>query len=956
LSKAGIDYGNLALTAAPFVKPSAFGISNAYQDMLEARLARQNRSPFPTVKTPGAFIDVDALQGSRLPARIVDAPATPATRLAEAQAAQDAAIISDVPKAPIQVIKQTNNIGANSREPINYRLLDENQQTVGVATFRIEDGVPKLENFFMKPSSDLNRSRQFFAAIDNDMKNYLGQNNRIGATQYNIDTSISQSALRGANTLAKRYNVNFKTGGIPKDVGNNIIPSEATWQEALAGFEKLSETPQKTTPVDMVDLTRRTPATPASRLAEAQLQRQTARTELGLNIQDIEFPPAPSPATLAAMQKDLLEAENYMRIRVKDSNPGMEQLPIEELLQNPEFKKHFDAHFASKKTLDPALEKYEQLHPTSWREMGVAQEQSGFNAQQMPDQMASLRRYFSSEFPTIQSYLSEIVSNPQLLNLAPKHSQLMSAIRLAGLNETIKDMQTLVANIDQAFAVVPPTTKPIIAYRGVGLANLYDPYQIAFYRNLKPGEIIYDPGLSSTSIDKNLASQWAAAGDDVVLIIRVPAGTKIVNPISTWKSGISELDTHAHAPGEKEMLLPRNSVFKIIKSDGKFIEVELIPNETNLPATNVRNAGAKLSETMSFTDALSNVSDPYIVQKMIARQTERTLRFANVYPEKIDIIAKNFVNNKFTSLTQEAINLFDEIDFTMQYVPLPKKANLRLVEDFFPQIKNNAGQSWLELQATSLGADAEASKNVLNEVNKQRAWIKQNPGQNPKPVFITNYGAVVPEPFINRVTQNNPYIGVIAEGQLKYISSDDYKEFFKKVIQYKEAHPEIGIADANTLINRLDEVGLLGKNDPDKIKQLFEEYKYKKQETFMQKFDSPKNIENLIENIDYFGEIKNKQNIAKIIYAIKKEGALPASNLIQINYTVDELVSKFMSVNSFSDYELSKIKFVELIHADKLLDINQQTKLKIVKNIFDRLAPDDKAAIKKYWAEYESNV
>lgn len=287
LSKAGLDYGNLALTAVPFVKPSAWGISNAYKDMLEARLAYKNRSPFPTVKTPGSVIDVDALQGSRLPARIVDTPATPATRLAEAQAARDASIISDAPKAPMQVIKQTNNIGANSREPIYYRLLDENQQTVGVATFRIEDGVPKLDNFFMKPSSDLNRSRQFFAAIDNDMQNYLGQNNSIGATQYNIDTSISQSALRGANTLAKRYNVNFKTGGIPKDVGNDIIPSEATWQEALTGFDKLSETPQRTTPVDMVDLTRRTPTTPATRLAEAQTQRALPPTEIAPTSKEI---------------------------------------------------------------------------------------------------------------------------------------------------------------------------------------------------------------------------------------------------------------------------------------------------------------------------------------------------------------------------------------------------------------------------------------------------------------------------------------------------------------------------------------------------------------------------------------------------------------------------------------------------------------------------------------------
>lgn len=122
LSKAGIDYGNLALTAAPFVKPSAFGISNAYKDMLEARLARQNRSPFPTVKTPGAFIDVDALQGSRLPARIVDSPATPATRLAEAQTqrALPPATTADMAEQLARAqARQTTHFGTVSKEPVD---------------------------------------------------------------------------------------------------------------------------------------------------------------------------------------------------------------------------------------------------------------------------------------------------------------------------------------------------------------------------------------------------------------------------------------------------------------------------------------------------------------------------------------------------------------------------------------------------------------------------------------------------------------------------------------------------------------------------------------------------------------------------------------------------------------------------------------------------------------------
>jgi hypothetical protein len=60
-------------------------IADAYrQRLLERDIAAQNNL-FPTVQRPAKVIDVDALQGSRLPARVVDSPAPPATRLADAQ-------------------------------------------------------------------------------------------------------------------------------------------------------------------------------------------------------------------------------------------------------------------------------------------------------------------------------------------------------------------------------------------------------------------------------------------------------------------------------------------------------------------------------------------------------------------------------------------------------------------------------------------------------------------------------------------------------------------------------------------------------------------------------------------------------------------------------------------------------------------------------------------------------
>jgi hypothetical protein len=60
-------------------------IADAYrQRLLERDIAAQNNL-FPAVQRPANVIDVDALQGSRLPARVVDSPTTPASRLAEAQ-------------------------------------------------------------------------------------------------------------------------------------------------------------------------------------------------------------------------------------------------------------------------------------------------------------------------------------------------------------------------------------------------------------------------------------------------------------------------------------------------------------------------------------------------------------------------------------------------------------------------------------------------------------------------------------------------------------------------------------------------------------------------------------------------------------------------------------------------------------------------------------------------------
>jgi hypothetical protein len=58
LAAATLDYGNLALTAAPFVKPTNMVIGNAINDAKYAAYLRRTKSPFPVVQRPANAIDV----------------------------------------------------------------------------------------------------------------------------------------------------------------------------------------------------------------------------------------------------------------------------------------------------------------------------------------------------------------------------------------------------------------------------------------------------------------------------------------------------------------------------------------------------------------------------------------------------------------------------------------------------------------------------------------------------------------------------------------------------------------------------------------------------------------------------------------------------------------------------------------------------------------------------------
>lgn len=245
---------------------------------------------------------------------------------------------------------------------------------------------------------------------------------------------------------------------------------------------------------------------PTPELPSAQLQRETVRAELGLNIQDIEFPPKNNPLT---------------RPQIID-NSGYGVFPN-----------------------------------GAWKVLGLEQYNAGINSANLPNEMSALREYFGHDYDGFQ----ETLRNP---NPVPNNV----------FTEKIK-------LIDKIFEITPPTTEKFKVFRGVKTGGNYlsGDYLGAFYRSLEPGQLIIEPGYLSTSINKDIAQEWANDfADDYLLIINVPEGSVAINPITSWEQGLKEFDQHLNAPTEEELLFNRGTVLRIIDNDMGVIHAEIVPN------------------------------------------------------------------------------------------------------------------------------------------------------------------------------------------------------------------------------------------------------------------------------------------------------------------------------------------------------------------------------------------
>ena len=152
LASAGLDYGNLALTAAPFVKPTGMAIGNAINDAKYAAYLRRTKSPFPDVvpPRPGTFIDV--VEDSRLPASTQRAlpPAEIAPAIAETPASRLAPPafrerpVSASSRLTVETVGGQNFDGTlNTNASRNIIIRSFNQATgeyTGVITLRYDPG------------------------------------------------------------------------------------------------------------------------------------------------------------------------------------------------------------------------------------------------------------------------------------------------------------------------------------------------------------------------------------------------------------------------------------------------------------------------------------------------------------------------------------------------------------------------------------------------------------------------------------------------------------------------------------------------------------------------------------------------------------------------------------------------------------------------------------------------
>lgn len=158
----------------------------------------------------------------------------------------------------------------------------------------------------------------------------------------------------------------------------------------------------------------------------------------------------------------------------------------------------------------------------------------------------------------------------------------------SGLSDSQKSLVNAdIKNIDSLFDSAKPISEPFVTYRGIRGGEY-----LSGLRDTPVGGVWKEKGFVSTTLSKDYALKRAQRGNGLALEIVVPENAKAISPLGLRVSKTGELAQFGSklGAGEAELILPRNSSFRVIEKSDNLIRVELVGPGIGRPTALQRGA------------------------------------------------------------------------------------------------------------------------------------------------------------------------------------------------------------------------------------------------------------------------------------------------------------------------------------------------------------------------------
>jgi len=276
----------------------------------------------------------------------------------------------------------------------------------------------------------------------------------------------------------------------------------------------------------------------------------------------------------------------YMYLRLKEliENTGNQQLIdyYEKIKNLPNYEKNSEEIF---KTIKPFMNKDEQLalskfnvfnlfSNSDYKDLHKLDNMFGYQSIFNQNEKSEMKIYSSISGPIIAGYNRGIDEQfitrrgqSQLYRLSEAQKN-YEFCRLSCSEYGKKNISDAVSCIDEVIEKATPLAQDTILYRGAN--SIFNDGQLIDINNIKVGQIISDKAHVSTSLLKDKCY----LNNNIVLEIMAPKGTKC-----------AYLESFTYGYGQQEVLLPRNSKFRVISEpepvdfngkDQMVIKVEII--------------------------------------------------------------------------------------------------------------------------------------------------------------------------------------------------------------------------------------------------------------------------------------------------------------------------------------------------------------------------------------------